>query len=194
MKLLLTSEQIDRFKNGDNSLLNVIYHDFSVQLAFIAYRYLKNTDEAKDVTMEMFDKLLRMNADKRRRIPSDPDGFKNWLSLVTKNYCLDMIKHNRIVLRYQQNNVAAYEEAVRSDVERKWDAEAVASVLNRLPEAERQVCRMHYDGFSHEEIAKLLDISYNTVRNQLSSGKKKIRKYISGELIVLLFVTLLLST
>jgi RNA polymerase sigma factor (sigma-70 family) len=190
VKLLLTSEQIDLFKKGDNSPLNVIYHDFSVQLVFIAYRYVKNTDEAKDITMEVFDKLLRMAPEKRRRIPAEPDGFKNWIFLVTKNYCLDVIKHNKIVLQHRQQ-VAEMEMAVRSDAERKWDAEMVARVLSRLPAAEQEVCRMHYDGFSHEEIAKSLDISYYTVRNQLSSGKKKIRKYISGELIVLLFLILI---
>lgn len=166
----------------------MIYHDFSVQLVFIAYRYVKSTDEAKDITMEIFDKLLRMTPEKRRRIPSDPDGFKNWIFLVTKNYCLDVLKHNKIVLQYRQH-VAETENSVRSDAERKWDAEIVAKVLSRLPAAEQEVCKMHYDGFSHEEIAKSLDISYYTVRNQLSSGKRKIRKYISGELIVLLFLT-----
>lgn len=186
VKLLLTSDQIYAFKKGDNAPLTEVYKNCSLQLVFVAYKYLNNTDEAKDVTMEVFNKLLQMNAEKRSKIPADPEAFKNWLFLVTKNYCLDAIRHHKIVLKYQQEH--AGETGVQADVERKWDAETVAVLLNKLPDAEQRVCRMHYEGFSNEEIAQQLDISYNTVRNQLSSGKKRIRRYISGNLIVLLFL------
>lgn len=183
MKPAVSSSDILNFKNGDNHPLGVVYQCYAVQLGFVSYKYLKSEDDSKDVVMEVFNKLIRMDATQRARIPETPEGFKNWLFLVAKNYCLDVIKHNKIILNYQQNNTM--EQNVSSASERTWDQETARFILSKLPASEQKVCVMHFEGFSHEEISDTLKISYNTVRNQLSSGKKRIRKYISEGMVVL---------
>lgn len=183
VKPFVTSGNIIAFKEGDNQPLGIVYQCYAVQLGFVAYRYLHNEDDSKDVVMEVFNKLIKMDAAQRNRVPETTEAFKNWLFLVAKNYCLDVIKHNKIILSYQQNNTS--EQSVVSTAERSWDNETARFLLSKLPVAEQKVCIMHFEGFSHEEISDSLKISYNTVRNQLSSGKKKIRRYISDGLIVL---------
>lgn len=189
MKPIVTSSDILAFKKGDNQPLGVVYQCYAVQLGFVAYRYLQNEDDSKDVVMEVFNKLIKMDDVQRGRVPEAAEAFKNWLFLVTKNYCLDVIKHNKIILSYQQNNTS--EQSVSSTVERSWDNETARFLLSKLPVAEQKVCIMHFEGFSHEEISDTLKISYNTVRNQLSSGKKKIRRYISDGLIVLTAIAII---
>lgn len=189
VKPIVTASDILTFKKGDNQPLGIVYQCYAVQLGFVAYRYLHNEDDAKDVVMEVFNKLIKMDAVQRGRVPETAEAFKNWLFLVTKNYCLDVIKHNKIILSYQQNNTS--EQSVSSGAERSWDNETARFLLSKLPVAEQKVCMMHFEGFSHEEISDSLKISYNTVRNQLSSGKKKIRRYISDGLIVLTGIAML---
>ncbi len=182
----IENKYVDAFKCGDNQALGHVYDLYAVRLSMVAYRYLQNTQESKDVVMDVFEKLIQMSVEKRKlQIPVTPEGFTGWLITITKNYTLDLIKHKTIVARYQAQclNNEVYSE---SDAERLWDKQTVDYVISQLLESEQKVASLHYEGYSHEEIAQRLNISYNTVRNQLSSAKKKIRKYISAPLIVLI--------
>lgn len=190
MRGTLTIAQIQNFKEGSNQALSLVYRQFAVGVTMVAYRYLQNKDEAKDVMMEVFEKMLSMEvAERMQKIPRDPDALKGWLYMVTKNLCLDWIKHRKIVLRYLETRED--EPVIYSDAERNWDTQVIEQVMKHLVESEQRVARLHFAGYTHEEIANRLNVSYNTVRNQLSSAKKKIRKYISPTLIVLMIQLIL---
>ncbi len=177
---------INAYKCGDNQSLGVVYDTYAVKLSMVAYKYLQNTQEAKDVVMDVFEKLIHLSDEKRKlTVPDSTDGFTGWLVTITKNYTLDQLKHKSIVARYQAES-ANKELLTQPDADRIWDKQTVDYVINQLHGSEKEVACMHYSGYSHEEIASKLNVSYNTVRNQLSSAKKKIRKYISTSLVVLL--------
>jgi RNA polymerase sigma factor (sigma-70 family) len=177
---------INAFKSGDNQSVGFIYDVYAVKLSMVAYKYLQNTQEAKDVVMDVFEKLVYMNNEKRKLVvPDTLEGFTGWLVTITKNYTLDQLKHKNIVARYQAES-AKNEYLIQPDSDRIWDKQTVDYISNQLQGSEKQVASLHFLGYTHDEIANKLNVSYNTVRNQLSSAKKKIRKYISTSLIVLL--------
>lgn len=186
MNKTIDIKYINAFKSGDNQSVGFIYDVYAVKLSMVAYKYLQNTQEAKDVVMDVFEKLVYMNNEKRKLIvPDTLEGFTGWLVTITKNYTLDQLKHKNIVARYQAES-AKNEYLIQSDSDRIWDKQTVDYIINQLQGSEKQVASLHFLGYTHDEIANKLNVSYNTVRNQLSSAKKKIRKYISTSLIVLL--------
>lgn len=179
-------KHINAFKSGDNQSLGFVYDVFATKLSMVAYKYLQNTQEAKDVVMDIFEKLIYMSEEKRKlTVPETVEGFTGWLVTITKNYTLDQLKHKSIVARYQAES-ANIEPSTAPDADRIWDKQTVDFVISQLKGSEKEVASLHYSGYSHDEIAAKLNVSYNTVRNQLFSAKKKIRKYISTSLIVLL--------
>jgi RNA polymerase sigma-70 factor (ECF subfamily) len=174
------------YKNGENQPVGLFYDFYATKLLMVAYKYLQNTQEAKDVVMDVFEKLIHLNNEKRKTIvPDSIDGFTAWLVTITKNYCFDILKHKNVVAQYQSALVNV-EPLTQPDADRIWDKQTIDNVINKLQGSEKEVASMHYSGYSHDEIAGKLKVSYNTVRNQLSSAKKKIRKYISTPLVVLL--------
>ncbi len=186
--MTIKPSHIKRFKLGDNELVSLAYNEFAVKVAFMAFRYLKDQDECKDLVMDLFEKVLKMSLEERvQRIPEGEEQFKNWLFLVAKNMCLDVLKHKVVVQNYVDANQIEHES--KSESERKWDKQTFDYVLNQLNDSEQRVARMHFEGFSNDEISKELKVSYNTVRNQLSTAKKKIRKYISVYIIVYLILS-----
>ncbi len=186
MNNLIQNKYIEDYKSGSNHALGHIYDLYALRLSMVAYRYLQDKQESKDVVMDVFEKLIQMSNEKRRlQVPDKPDGFTGWLITITKNYTLDLIKHKKIVERYQADGMHQ-EGHSQSEAERVWDKQTVDYVISQLHESEQRVTSLHFEGYSHIEIAQKLNVSYNTVRNQLSSAKKKIRKYISTPLIVLL--------
>lgn len=186
MNKTIDIKYINAFKSGDNQSVGFIYDVYAVKLSMVAYKYLQNTQEAKDVVMDVFEKLVYMNNEKRKLVvPDTLEGFTGWLVTITKNYTLDQLKHKNIVARYQAES-AKNEYLIQPDSDRIWDKQTVDYIINQLQGSEKQVASLHFLGYTHDEIANKLNVSYNTVRNQLSSAKKKIRKYISTSLIVLL--------
>lgn len=190
--MIVKITHIKNFKQGNNELIALAYKQYAVSLAFMAYKYLKNDDESRDLVMDLFEKMIQMNtAERSTKIPESEEQFKNWLYLVGKNMCLDIIKHKQVVQNYMAanvNNAVSY-----SDSERKWDKQTFDYVLNQLNDSEQRVARLHFEGFSNDEISQKLNVSYNTVRNQLSTAKKKIRKYISVNVIVYILLSQFLS-
>jgi RNA polymerase sigma factor (sigma-70 family) len=55
-------------------------------------------------------------------------------------------------------------------------ARGVLAELVRLPGKQRQVMVAHYDGLSHEQIAELLGMGTDAVRQNLSRARKALRK------------------
>lgn len=186
MNKTIDIKYVNAFKSGDNQSVGFIYDVYAVKLSMVAYKYLQNTQEAKDVVMDVFEKLVYMNNEKRKLVvPDTLEGFTGWLVTITKNYTLDQLKHKNIVARYQAES-AKNEYLIQPDSDRIWDKQTVDYIINQLQGSEKQVASLHFLGYTHDEIANKLNVSYNTVRNQLSAAKKKIRKYISTSLIVLL--------
>ncbi len=182
----ITINQISSYKLGDNQPIGLFYDAYAAKLLLVAYKYLQNTQEAKDVVMDVFEKLVYLNDEKRKAIvPDSVEGFTGWLVTITKNYTFDQLKHKKIVAKYQAES-ASIIPLTQPEADRIWDRQTIDYVINKLEGSEKDVASMHYSGYSHDEISGKLNVSYNTVRNQLSSAKKKIRKYISTPLVVLL--------
>jgi len=95
-----------------------------------------------------------------------------YLKVMVKNRCLDKLRtennrnsiHNGIISLF--NRYSFNDAMVESDY---------LELIEFLPEQQRKVFEMHLDGFDNESIAEKLGVSYNTVRNTLSTSKKKLR-------------------
>jgi len=185
----LNKRQIKKFIDGDNQSMAELYEEYSVGLNFLAFKYLKDIDDAYDAVMDVFNKLMQMTPEQRKlKIPEDPEKIGAWLYTIARNYCLDLIKHKQVVNNFAHDSISAQESSVESDVLRKWDKQIIDEVMHKLNNAEQQILELHLNGYSHQEIAQQLSLSYNTVRNQVFSAKSKIKKYISGLLIVFILI------
>ncbi|MCU0423446.1 MAG: sigma-70 family RNA polymerase sigma factor [Bacteroidia bacterium] len=183
----ITQADINTFRKGDNSPLSDIYECFALELNFLCNRYLRDIDASQDAVMDVFHKLIDMSVEDRiKKLPENPEGFKLWLFSVTKNYCLDILKHIQVVKNFEISH--QQELKMLPEVERHWDKELLNHVIEKLNPSEKAAFTLHQEGYSHQEIAEQLQISYNTVRNQVFSAKNKIKKYIGSTLIVIIIL------
>ena len=77
------AELIDAFKSaGDSTALGILFERYVHLVYGVCMKYLKNQEESRDATMQIFEKirfdLLKYNVQK----------FSFWLHTVSKNYCL----------------------------------------------------------------------------------------------------------
>ena len=171
-------ELISEFKKSGNKIvIGVIYNRYSHLVFGLCMRYLKEEEEAEDMVVHIFTKLM---ADLIRH---DIEYFKSWLYTYTKNSCL---MHLRTVqsLRKKEKD---YKENVVTLMENEEDPHQKAKIkeiqLTYLEEAinelniEQQKCiRLFYlREMSYQDIAKETGYSINNVKSYIQNGKRNLK-------------------
>lgn len=141
-------------------------------LCLYAMHYLHDMDLVEDVVQDCFVELWeRMNAEKT------VSSVKSYLYMMVRNRCLDTLKKDNQIdynsLPSDLENIIQDEEAEeRSLIEaRLWTA------IDSLPERCREVFLLSKrDGLKYKEIADKLDISVNTVENQVSKALRILKE------------------
>jgi len=141
-------------------------------LCLYAMHYLHDMDLVEDVVQDCFVELWeRMNAEKT------VSSVKSYLYMMVRNRCLDTLKKDNQIdynsIPSDLENIIQDEEAEeRSLIEaRLWTA------IDSLPERCREVFLLSKrDGLKYKEIADKLDISVNTVENQVSKALRILKE------------------
>lgn len=136
-----------------------------------AYRYLQDADQTQDAIQDVFVKLW--NQRKRLNELNSVEGFA---VRVTRNHCLDIIKSRKTIsiedVYYEaSDNTDPEKEFHKSDYYKK-----IKEIIGKLTEPHRTVIIMRdIEGYSNDEIGKVLGLSAGNIRVVLSRARKKVR-------------------
>lgn len=128
-----------------------------------AYSYLHNMADAEEILQDTLLKLLTA-------APSfdSEEHKKAWLLRVAANLSKNRIEYNALRISDELSEDLA--EEGREDLSFVWDA------VKALPVQFREVIHLHYyEGYSTEEIAKILRRNPSTVRSDLRRGREKLK-------------------
>lgn len=128
-----------------------------------AYSYLHNMADAEEILQDTLLKLLTA-------APSfDSEAHKKaWLLKVAANLSKNRIEYNALRDCDELDETLAAEG--REDLSFVWEA------VKALPPQYREVIHLHYyEGYSTEEMAKILGRNPSTVRSDLRRGREKLR-------------------
>ena len=97
-------------------------------------------------------------------------------------------RKERELLEYQDFTDRADDSGLTevNDAIKRMDVAEIQSHIDKLPNMSRKVFNLFVvDGFSHKEIAEMLNMSVGTSKWHLSTAKEKLKEYILGEAVVL---------
>ncbi len=142
-------------------------------LTIFAYKYLKDTDLAKEIVHEAFIKLWE-----NRQAIDSKKNVSAYLYTTVNNLSLNYIRDNKKFVSTEEVfdwhiNPTDFENIViRNEL-----AQAIVTAIDKLPPKMRKVFIMsRYENMSHKEIAEKLGISTKTVENQINKALKRLRK------------------
>jgi len=161
----------------DERIQERIYVHYWGYLMGISTRYFKDRNIAREVVNDSFMKAFKTMYDFRHSgdLLDFQKIFKSWLSTITVRTALDKIRANKTALTY----VEEYEEVQTGhvEVEHKLYAEDILKLLDELPDLHRAVFNLYeIEGFSHDEIASMLNIPVSSSRTYLTRAKQKLRE------------------
>jgi len=168
-----TNESWLEFIEGNNNSLSVVYQSFHAPLFYTAFYYLKDEDAANDIINDIFLKLLEMSKKDRIHILSGVnEKLEVYLKVMVKNRCLDKINIEKNRSSIRNGIIGLFNRYSYNNGTEESDYLELVSVL---PEQQKIIFELHIEGYDNQAIADDLGISYNTVRNTLSTSKKKLR-------------------
>jgi len=144
------------------------------KLYFFAFRILRNQEESEDVVQEIFIRLWKMNEKL-----TDYRSIEALATTMTRNYCIDLIRKNRLV--YSGDTEAGAlnlltEASPHENLVIRESDKIIRDIIENLPESSRILIKMHdLDGRSYEEIADMTGHNINTLRVNISRARKYIR-------------------
>lgn len=141
-------------------------------LCLFAIHYLKNIDNAEDIVQDCFTEIWA-----RKDYVDDTGNLKSYLFTMVRNRCIDKLRGDF----YIDSNIQPSDlEDIISDEEceeRSFDEARMWTILDTLPVKCREVFLLaKRDGMKYEEIAEEMNISVNTVRNQMNKAIKRLEE------------------
>ena len=171
-KTISEKEVIEQCLRGDSRAQHELYRRYADAMLNVAYRILKNEETAKDVLQDSFLKAFRELPKLKNR-----QGFAAWLKRIVINTTINQAKKKGLVLtEMEEFESFAERQEEESPV---FDIDKVRKALLQLPDGYRTVLTLYLiEGYDHEEISQILNISKSTSLTQYSRGKKRLLELI----------------
>ena len=179
----LDQELVARVKAGDKSAFDLLVRKYQHKLVKLISRYVRDPDEALDVTQETFIKAYRALPNFR-----GDSSFYTWIYRIgantAKNYLvsqgrrppesdIDAQDAEQYIADPHLRDMDTPERlAQRDEIER-----TVATAIEDLPEDLRTAITLReFEGLSYEEIANAMDCPVGTVRSRIFRAREAIDK------------------
>lgn len=170
-------EVIERVKNGDADLFEILVRRYEARLYALAWRMLHNRADAEDAVQEAFVKAYRS----LKRFRGDA-RFSTWLYRIALNHILNKLRKGSRLRRadLDLDRMESHLSPTQALRQRKLQV-AVASAIDELPPRQRAIFHMRYEEeCSHAEIAEILGISEGASKASYHHAVIKLRESLEG--------------
>lgn len=153
--------------NNDQAAQRELYNRYSSKMLAVCYRYAHSREDAEDMLQEGFIKVfLQVHTFENR------GAFEGWIRRIIVHTCINILKKNKkfneSVDIIHATSMQIREESVSAIIQ----AKQVVECIRLLPIGYRTVLNLYaVEGYSHREIAGMLDIEESTSRSQYTRAK-----------------------
>ena len=154
------------------SPLNIeeIYRRHFEMVYRVSFSYLKNPSDAEDVTADVFAKLMQKNVSFQ-----NAEHEKAWLIRTAINTCKDNLSH----WWRSRADIDDYENLHGDE---PFHIDETLKVVMELPTRYKDVIYLYYyEGYTSEEIARLLRKPHSTIRNHLREARNLLKGVLENE-------------
>jgi RNA polymerase sigma factor (sigma-70 family) len=169
----MTEQQIlNGCKKQDRKCQQHAFDVWSEAMMTVCLRYVKNAADAEEVMLTGFLKFFRSVHTVQLR---EHGSLFGWLKKITVNECLQFLRTKQHLTIVEETQAVGFNtnDSVLADLH----AEAILQLILELPTGYRTVFNLYViEGYSHQEIAQLLNISEPTSKSQLFKAKMMLQK------------------
>ena len=172
---------IERILAGDESAFSTLVQKYQKPVHAFVYRKVGDFHIAEEITQDIFLRVYE-----RLQTLKNPSTFVRWLYVIAARQCFAWFEKKRIPMKsldamppeeLEELAYAQYCAKQQDEFANEQHREVVKRLLQKLPESERTVVRLHYLGnMTCEDVSKFLGVSPNTVKSRLHRARKRLKK------------------
>ena len=141
-----------------------VYQLFSGKLFALSLKYSRNKVDAEDVLQDSFITIFQKVTQFKNN-----GSFEGWLKRIAINTALQRYRKPAVFNLVSEENIKEVEVEVD---EESISLDYLLTIIQELPDRYRLVFNLYVlDGYSHKEIATLLDISQGTSKSNLARAR-----------------------
>ncbi len=149
------------------SAQEALYNRFSPRMLGVCYRFARNREDAEDMMQEGFIKVFTQIHQFRGQ-----GALEGWIRRIVVHTCINILKKNKkftdSVDLFHAGSMYLNENNIPSILQ----AKQVVECIRLLPVGYKTVLNLYaIEGYSHKEIAAILDIEESTSRSQYTRAK-----------------------
>jgi RNA polymerase sigma-70 factor, ECF subfamily len=177
LRTLADEDLMPLMHDGDARAFEVLFDRHADAAFSLAYRMCGRRGTAEDVVQEAFLSLWRSGA----RYDRQRGSVRSWVLGVVRNRAIDLFRRESVRTGQDVNSEGIVERMpapadTAGEVQSREDATEVRNALNDLPADQRQVIELAYfGGFTHTQIASMLQLPAGTVKGRMRLGLTKLR-------------------
>lgn len=182
---LSDSELLEKFRQGDQSSLEVLINRYKKKLYTYIFLIVKNKDLTDDIFQETFFKVIKSLINNQY---SESGRFCAWLFRIAHNLIID---HYRRKNKYEALNKDDYDYDIidiinfsknnqfKHKINENYLKKNLRNLINQLPYEQREIVILRiYLGLTFKEIAELTNVSINTALGRMRYAILNLRKLI----------------
>lgn len=152
----------------------------------LAYRMMGERQAAEDLVQESFLRVWQRAAGYR----AERGSVRTWILSIVHNRGIDLLRSNvsrrRAHERVEATAQTSQPSEAFSEAWRNSQREHVRQALSTLPQEQLRILELAYfSGYTHAEIADLLDLPLGTVKGRMRLGLQKVRSFFdNGEMVM----------
>jgi len=175
---MFQADIIEKCKRNNRKAQLQLYNKYCNGMFVVANRFVKNEEEAEDIVQEAFinafSKLHQYNAEVT---------FGAWLKRIVINKSLDALKIKKAhFIELDEVHLKVIDTNFNDEwlVDDAITFNEVVNAINSLIDKYKYVLMLYLiEGYDHQEISEILQISKAASRTQLSRGKQKLQKLLT---------------
>lgn len=175
---MIQHQLIEACKQNDRRAQLKLYNKYCDGMFYVALRFLKDRFEAEDAMQEAF---IRAFA-KLHQFTGEV-SFGAWLKKIVINKCIDKLKAKKLELvAINEQVLSTVDEDDNWQVEEDVSLEKIKKCIDQLPEKYKYPLMLFLmEGYDHEEISEILNITHVASRTLVHRGKKKLQEELKSQ-------------
>ena len=164
-------------QRSDPRAFEVLYERHSGSAFSLAYRMVGRGNVAEDVVQEAFLSIWRSGA----RYERARGSVRTWVLGIVHHRAIDQLRRSSVHDKRRASDEGLEErlesrERTDNEVARREEAATIRSAMDSLPAEQSHVIELAYfGGFTHPEIAEMLETPVGTIKGRMRLGLEKMR-------------------
>lgn len=170
---MLQKHLIEKCRANDRKAQMELYNKYSKGMYYVALRFLKDSFEAEEAMQESFIKAFA----KLHQFTGDVT-FGAWLKRIVINKSIDMLKAKKMeTIAINEQVMGTVEEYEDWSVADSVTADEIKNAIEALPEKYKYAVMLFLlEGYDHNEISQVLNITPVSSRTLVHRGKKRLQE------------------